>query len=97
MSFLPGDYVQSIENDEAYPGVMICEGVMYHVQDIEPELWRKLDCSLHPGCRGDGVILSSPKMPQGEAWCSQSFRPIYRPKPGAFDYLLTPVDDLESV
>jgi hypothetical protein len=96
MTFHPGDYIQAVEDDQPYDGAVIRAGQLYCVQSVEPELWREITCSAHIDCRGDGVILTSPTLPEGDFWCSECFRPIYRRKAGLFDKLLEPTDDLVS-
>ena len=80
----PGDYVECVDQS----ATQIRYGNIYRVSDIgEGGGCRDCDCTTWVDLEGVPAIAES-------AWCSGcQVRPIYRPKRGAFDYLLQPTDE----
>jgi hypothetical protein len=60
--------------------VTLVKGDIYIVDGVDPKLYKKHPCSgCGDACRGDGIQLVSPRLPDHLRWCSSSFRLVYRP------------------
>lgn len=83
----PGDWVECVEEWTAlYP---VRRGAVYRVSKVFETVGR---CGLHgDACEKLAVRLDT--IPPGVrgGYCSRQFRPIYRPREHAFDYLLTDI------
>lgn len=80
----PGDWVECVDAS-LYHGQPngLSVGAVYRVKEL-------LDCPIDgPGCSLVGV---SPPVARKRGYLLSRFRPIYRPRKGAFDHLLKPMD-----
>ena len=77
----PGDWVEAVVGGGSRRR-QVRRGELYEVLTVDPEIWRDCSCKLcGDACRGDGIKLVAPKIPDHLWWCSARFRKIYRPRP----------------